>query len=153
MVAKYIVEMSVEERMKLSRMLHAGKGSAAKLRKARILLKADEGDDGPGWTDERIADALEVGTTQIRNTRKRFVEEGLEAAINRRKQCSPSRLRMFDGEAEARLVTLACSKAPAGRSRWTLQLLADRIVALNVVESTSIHTVARVLKKTRSGHT
>jgi transposase len=148
---RYVVRLTEEERSKLLGLVGAGKAAARKLRRARILLKVDE--DGPGWTDEQVAEALDVGTTTVQNARQRFVEEGLEAAINRKKQTRPSRMRKLDGEAEARLLALACSKPPEGRKRWTMHLLADQLVALEVVESVSHDTIWRALKKTRSSRT
>lgn len=150
---RYVVRLSEEEHSTLLGLVRAGKAATRKLTRARILLKVDQGGAGPGWTDERTAEALEVGTTAVRNARQRFVEEGLEAAINRKKQKHPSRLRKLDGEAEARLIALACSKAPLGRRRWSMRLLADELVALEIVESITHDTVWRTLKKTRSSPT
>jgi transposase len=143
---KYVVRLTGDEREMLLRMVKAGKGAARRLTHARVLLKADA--DGPGWTDVRISDALDVGTRTIESLRKRFVEEGLESALNRRKQARPSRMPKLDGDAEARLVALACSEAPDGRKRWTLRMLADRLVVLDVVDSISHETVRQALKKT-----
>ncbi len=112
------------------------------------MLKVDEGEFGPGWTDEAVAEALDVGTTMVRNVRQRFVEDGFEAAIDRKRQRSPSRLRKLDGEAEARLLAIACGEPPAGRARWTLHLLAEELVTLQVVDTVSHDTVWRTLKKT-----
>jgi transposase len=144
---RYIVKLTPEERETLLGLIHAGKTSARRLKRARILLKVDQGDGGPAWTDERVAEALEIGTMAVRNTRRRFVEMGLEA-INRKKQARPSRLRKLDGEAEARLIAVACGEAPEGRARWTLHLLADELVRLDVVDSISHDTIWRTLKKT-----
>jgi transposase len=146
---KYVVTLTDEEREELSRMLASGKGAARKLMHARILLKADSGNGGPGWEDARIAEALDIGTATIERVRRQFVEEGLEAALTRRR---PRReyQRKLDGDGEAHLIALACSPAPEGRKRWTLQLLADRMVALEYVEELSDETVRRVLKKTNS---
>lgn len=145
MKKKYIVTLTEEERQMLQEMLSRGKAAARKLTHARILLKAD----APGWDDERIAEGLEVGRATVERVRKEFVEEGLEAALERRK---PRRLyqRKLDGEGEAHLVALACQKPPDGRGRWTLQLLADRMVELEYVDQISYQTVRRTLKKTRS---
>ena len=150
---RYVVRLTEEERSELLGLARAGKAAARKLTRARILLKVDEGEYGPRWTDEQVADALDVGTTTVRSTRQRFVEEGLEAAINRKKQKRPSRMRKLDGKAEAQLLALACSKPPEGRNRWTMHLLANRLVSLQVVESVSHDTVWRALKKTRSSRT
>ena len=147
MQKKYIVTLTDEERQMLQVMLSRGKATARKLAHARILLKADSDPDGPGWRDEAIAEGLEVGRATIERVRRQFVEEGLEAALERRK---PHRryARTLDGDAEAHLVALACSQPPEGRSRWTLRLLADRMVALEYVDAVSKDTVSRILKKT-----
>jgi len=146
MKKKYIVTLMEEERQMLQEMLSRGKAAARKLTHARILLKADAPPSGPGWNDEAIADALEVGRATVERVRKEFVEEGLEAALERRK---PRRQyeRALDGDDEAHLVALACQKPPEGRSRWTLRLLADRMVQLEYVEQVSYQTVRRTLKK------
>ncbi len=146
MAKKYVVRLTREEREVLLRMVKAGKGAARKLTHARVLLKADA--DGPNWTDVRIADALDVGVRTVESLRKRFVEEGLDLTLNRRKQVRPSRMPKLDGDGEARLVALACSEAPDGRKRWTLRMLADRLVVLDVVDSISHETVRQALKKT-----
>lgn len=146
MAKKYVVRLTRDERRMLLRMVRVGKGAARKLMHARVLVKADA--DGPDWTDERISDALDVGVRTIESLRKRFVEEGLESALNRKKQVRPSRMLTLDGDGEARLVALACSEAPDGRKRWTLRMLADRLVALEVVDSISHETVRQALKRT-----
>ncbi len=143
---KYIVRLTEEEREGLTRLVSKGKAAARKLTRARVLLKADA--DGPGWTDGRIAEAFDVGVRMIENVRKRFVEEGFDVTLNRKKQCRPSRQKIIDGEKEARLVAMSCGEPPAGRARWTLRLLADRLVELNIVESVSHETVRQVLKRT-----
>jgi transposase len=134
----------------LYKLIAAGTASARKLTHARVLLKADQSPEGPGWADERIADAVEVSQPTISRIRKQYVEEGLEAALNRR---APNREyhRKLDGEQEARLVALACSEPPEGQARWSLRLLADRLVELEVVEDISYQTVGRILKKTSLG--
>jgi transposase len=143
---KYIVTLTRAERRMLQEMLSRGKAAARKLMHARILLKADAGPEGPGWDDDAIAQGLEVGRATVERVRKEFVEEGLEAALTRRR---PRRQyqRALDGDAEAHLVALACQKPPEGRSRWTLRLLADRMVQLEYVEQVSYQTVRRTLKK------
>ncbi len=146
MAKKYVVRLTRGERKMLLRVVKVGKGAARKLMHARVLLKADA--DGPDWTDVRISDALDVGVRTIESLRKRFVEEGLESALNRKKQLRPSRMPTLDGDGEAHLVALACSEAPNGRTRWTLRMLADRLVALEVVDSISYETVRQALKKT-----
>jgi transposase len=147
---KYKVTLTTEERQQLSDLIAAGKAAAKKLTHARILLKADAADGGPAWPDNRIAEALDVSTDTIGRVRQRFVEQGLEAALVRKKQDCPSRQRKLDGRAEARLIALACSAPPDGRKEWTMKLLADRLVELEVVDTVCDETVRRVLKKTRS---
>jgi transposase len=149
-MTKYKVTLTAEERQQLHDLVRAGKAAAKKLMHARILLKADAAEGGPAWPDERIAEAVEVSAATVGRVRRRFVEEGLEAALVRKRQDRPSRERKLDGRAEARLIALACSEAPDGRAAWTLQLLADRLVELRVVDSVCDETVRRVLKKTRS---
>ena len=145
---KYVVRLTSEERATLQRLVSVGKAAARKILHARILLQADQGSDGPAWKDEQIAEALAAHPRTIANVRQRLVEQGLEAALNRKKQDRPSRPRTLDGKAEARLIALRCGEPPEGRMRWTLQLLAEKLVELNVVESVSYETVRRVLKKT-----
>ena len=147
---KYKVTLTPEERRQLRELISAGKASAKKLAHARILLKADAAPGGPAWADARIAEAAEVSVATVERVRQRFVEQGFEAALVRKQQGRPSRARKLDGAAEARLVALACSRPPDGRACWTMQLLADRLVELEVVESVSDETVRRTLKKTRS---
>lgn len=145
---KYIVRLDNAERDRLQRLVRVGKAAAYKIRHAHMLLMADA--DGPGWADEQIAEGLGVSVGQIEHLRKRFVEQGLEACLERKKQDHPSIEPKFDGEKEAKLIALACGKAPEGRARWSLRLLADRAVELRIVESTSHETVRQVLQKTRS---
>ncbi len=147
---KYKVTLTAEERRQLSALVASGKVAAKKLTHARILLKADAAPGGPGWTDDRIAGALEVSTDTVARVRQRFVEESLDAALCRKKPAKPSRERTLDGRAEARLIALACSTPPDGRKRWTTQLLADELVELEVVDAVSDETVRRTLQKTRS---
>ena len=147
---KYRVTLTAEERESLVALIATGKAAAKKLTHARILLKADQADGGPGWTDERIAEALDVSVATIERVRQRFVEQGLESALGRKKQDKPSRERKLDGAGEARLIALACSKAPRGRVAWTLQMLADKLVELKVVDSICPETVRQTLQKTNS---
>jgi transposase len=149
MKKKYIVTLTDEERQMLQEVLSRGKGAARKLAHARILLKADAPPGGPGWKDEAIAEALEVGRATVERIRKAFVEDGLNAALERRKSRRQYR-RKWDGDGEAHLVALACQNPPEGRSRWTLKLLADRMVQLEYVDQISYQTVRRTLKKTKS---
>ena len=147
MKKKYKVTLTEVERRSLQEVLSRGKAAARKLMHARILLKADASPGGPAWSDEQIAEGLEVGRATVERVRKKLVEEGLQAALERHK---PRRQyeRVLDGDGEAHLVALACSQAPEGRSRWTLRLLADRMVRLEYVDKVSKDTVSRVLKKT-----
>jgi hypothetical protein len=147
---KYKVTLTAEEREQLQELIAAGKASAKKLAHARILLKADAAEDGPAWPDARIAQAVELSVATVERVRARFVEQGLEAALVRKKQDRPSRERKLDGAAEARLIALACSEPPEGRACWTMQLLADKLVELQVVDSVCDETVRRTLQKTRS---
>jgi len=144
MARKYVVTLTQEERDSLRQMLSAGKERARKLTRARILLKADE-----NWTDEAIHQALDVSISTIERTRRRFVEEGLEAALNRRPSTRQYE-RKLDGNAEAHLIALACSSPPAGRKHWSLRLLAEKLVTLEQVDvdSVSHETVRQTLKKT-----
>ena len=146
----FIVRLTDEERSQLDTLVRKGKASALTITRARILLKADQGNNGEGWTDAQVAEALNVAPKTVFNVRQRWVEEGLEAALSRKKQDRPSRSRKLDGEAEAKLVATCCSPAPKGRARWTLRLLADKLVELEVVDSISPETVRRTLKKTRA---
>lgn len=145
---RYIVELTEEERTFLKQLLTKKRVAARKRLRARILLKADVGPEGPGWTDQRIAEAFDVTSRTVENVRRRLVEEGLEAAVNRKRQCRPSRQRLLDGEKEAKLVAICCSKVPAGRTRWTLKMLSDELVRLEIVDSISRECVRQVLKKT-----
>ena len=147
---KYRVTLTDEERRQLHDLIAAGKAAAQKLAHARILLKADDATGGPAWPDDRIAEAVEVSRATVERVRQRFVEQGLEASLGRKRQDRPSRERKLDGRAEARLIALACSEPPEGRQEWTMQLLADKLVELRVVGTISDETVRRALKKTRS---
>jgi hypothetical protein len=149
-VKKYIVTLSDAEREKLNALIHSGKHPAKKLLKARILLKADTSDGGEGWSDSQIATALETSVATVARARQLLVEEGLEATLIRKHSPNSARRRIFDGAAEARLIALACSKPPAGRARWTLQLLEEAVVELKIVECASDNTIGRTLKKTFS---
>lgn len=149
MKKKYLVTLTDEERRMLQAMLSRGRAAARKLMRARVLLKADASAGGPNWSDDAIADGLEVGRATVERVRKQFVEEGLEAALARRKSCRRY-ARTLDGDAEAHLIALTCGSAPAGRSRWTLRLLADWMVSLEYVDAVSKDTVHRTLKKMNS---
>jgi len=141
---KYIVKLSEDERMTLQKLIAQGEGAARKLSHARVLLKADSGEGGPGLTDEQISEAVEVGRATVERVRERFVEEGLEAALRRQRSSAP-RVRKLDGEQEALLIALVCSEPEEGQERWTLQMLADKLVELQVVESIARETVRQVL--------
>ena len=149
---KYTVILTETERDELHRLIAAGTAPARKLTHARILLKADQSPEGPGWVDDRIAEAVEMSQPTVSRVRKQYVEEGLEAALNRR---APNREyhRKLDGEQEARLIALACSEPPKGQARWSLRLLADKVVELEIVPEVSYQTVGRILKKTSSSRT
>lgn len=143
---KYIVRLTADERSLLENLVSKGKAAAYKIKHTNILLKVDA--DGPGWSDEETAEAFGCHANTVRNVRQRLVERGLEAALERKKQQMPSRERIFNGENEARLIAVSCSEPPAGSARWTLELLADRVVELEIVEAVSGTTVGRTLKKT-----
>ncbi len=148
---RYAVRLTEEQRGKLETLVHRGRAHARSLLYARILLKADA--EGPDrWTDERIADAFDVSTATVARERRRFCEEGLEVALMPKKPGRPRR-RVLDGRAEAHLVALSCSDPPEGRERWSMRLLADRMVELGHVEALSHETVRRTLKKTASSPT
>ena len=147
---KYRVRLTDGERNHLEKLVRKGKAHTRKLAYARILLKADE--DGPACTDEHIADAFEVSVATVARERKRYCEEGLEIALMPKKPGLPRR-RVLDGRAEAHLIALSCSDPPLGRERWSMRLLADRMVELGHVEALSHETVRRTLKKTASSLT
>lgn len=147
MKKKYAVVLTAPQRQQLQALLAAGTASARKLTHARVLLKADQGPDGPAWVDEAIATAVEVSQPTVCRIRQRFVERGLEAALNRQ---APRRtyVRKLDGAQEAHLVALTCGTPPTGHTRWSLRLLADKLVELAITEEVSYQTVRRILKKT-----
>lgn len=143
---KYIVELTSEERKQLQQLVKKGKVPGYKIRHAQMLLKADQGDKGPGWPDVQVAEVFAAHVTTVERLRKRFVEQGLQAALERNKRNNYA--RKLDGNGEAHLIAIACSAPPTGRSEWSLRLLADRLVELSVVDSISYMTVSRTLKKT-----
>jgi transposase len=147
MHAKYKVTLTEEERNQLTALVSKGRAAAVKLAHARILLQADASPSGPNWSDLQITGALGVGRTTVYRVRQAFVEESLEAALNR-KRPTGRQFRKLDGAQEARLVALACSAPPQGRVRWTLQLLADKLVQLKIVDTISDECVRATLKKT-----
>jgi transposase len=143
---KYIVKLGEEEREELRKLIAQGQAPARKLAHARILLKADSGEGGSAWSDQAISEALEVGTATVERVRQRFVEEGLRAALTRHKP-NRSYARKLDGEQEAYVIALACSEAEQGRDRWTLQMLADKLVEVQLVESIARETIRQMLNK------
>jgi transposase len=147
---RYKVTLDTEERQHLHDLIAAGQAAARKLAHARILLKADAAEGGPAWPDGQIAEAVEVSIATVERVRQRFVEQGLDAALDRKRRERPAREVKLDGRAEAQLIALACSAPPEGRATWTMQLLADKLVELQVVVSISDETVRLALKKTRS---
>ena len=149
-VKKYVVRLSSEEREQLETLIRKGKSAARRLLKARILLKADVSEDRAGWSDSRIVRALDTSASMVYRVRQQLVEEGLEAVLSRKQRATPAVPRIFDGEKEAKLIALACSKPPKGRARWTLRLLENKVVELAIVDRASDSTIGRVLKKTFS---
>jgi transposase len=145
----FVVRLAEAERSELDGLVRKGKASALTIARARILLKADQGKDGEAQTDAQVAGALSVATKTVFNVRRRWVEDGLETALRRKKQDCPSRPRKLDGHAEAKLVAACCGPAPQGRARWTLRMLADKLVELQAVDSISPETVRGTLKKMR----
>src|SRR3989338_6602618 len=145
----YVVRLQEEERAQLRALIRKGKAAAYKLMHARVLLQADQGTSRRRVTDDGVANAVDVSPVTVARIRKRFVEQGVEAALRRKTQERPSRQRVLDGKAEATLVATTCSKPPAGRERWTLRLLGNRLVELEIVDSISPETVRQTLKKTR----
>lgn len=145
--AKFVVRLTAAERQSLPELIAGKRVAADKLLRARILLKADV--EGPAWADPDIAEAFDVGLSTIHRLRQRLVDEGLEAALKRRPS-TQQRVKKIDGATEAHLIAVACGSPPEGRARWTLQLLADRLVELHLVDSSSGETVRQTLKKTSS---
>jgi hypothetical protein len=150
-VKTYVVKLSNEERQQLETLVRKGKSPARRMLKARILLKADVSEAGEGWSDSRIIAALDTSPSMVYRVRKQLVEEGLEAVLSRKQREMPAVARIFDGEKEAKLIALACSKPPKGYARWTLRLLENKVVELGIVDRASDSTIWRTLKKTLSG--
>jgi hypothetical protein len=142
--------LSGEERQQLETLIRKGKSPARRLLKARILLKADVSEAGEGWSDSRIVEALDASPSMVYRVRKQLVEEGFEAVLSRKQRATPAVPRIFDGEKEAKLIALACSKPPKGRARWTSRLLENKVVELGIVDRASDSTIGRTLKKTLS---
>jgi len=149
-VKRYLVRLSAEEREQLQALIRKGKSPAKRLLKARILLKADVSEAGEGWSDGRIIKALDTSASMVYRVRKQLVEEGFAAVLSRKQRATPAVARIFDGEKEAKLIALACSKPPKGRARWTLRLLENKVVELGIVDRASDSTIGRTLKKTLS---
>jgi poly-gamma-glutamate capsule biosynthesis protein CapA/YwtB (metallophosphatase superfamily) len=152
-VKRYVVKLSDAERERLNALIQMGKHPARQLMKARILLKADASEAGEGWSDSQIAAALDTSIDTVARTRQQLVEQGVESVLTRKHSPASARKRIFDGAAEAKLIALACSDPPQGRARWTLQLLEEAVVELNIVDRASDNTIGRVLKKIRSNPT
>lgn len=148
MTQKYVVRLSTDEREILFQLLKEGSASKEKQNRARILLKADCGEEGENWKDPQIAEAFYVSVKTVERVRKSLVEEGFEDTINRKLLPHGNREKIIQGEEEAYLIALTCSEPPAGHAKWTLSLLADRMVECKYVESVSTNTIGRALKKT-----
>lgn len=151
MAMKYIVRLTQEERDQLTETVSTGKAAAYKIKHAHILLKSDA--DGPNWAAAQVASAFSCAQQTVYNVRQRFVSQGLDAALERKRRAHPPCAPILDGEGQARLLQIACSEPPAGHARWTLRLLADELMALEIVDSISEPTVMRALKKTNSNRT
>ena len=149
-VKKYVVTLSAAERVRLDELIHKGQCAAQLLTKARILLKADVSDAGEGWSDRRIAEALDTSIATVERTRRQLIEEGFDAVLTRKYNPSSARPRIFDGVAEAKLIALTCGPVPAGHATWSLRLLEEKVVELHIVERASDNTIGRTLKKTFS---
>jgi hypothetical protein len=145
---KYIINLTQEERDTLKKIIAVGRGPARMFTRARILLKADQAEQGPSWSDEQISDALDVTVQTIERVRKQFVEEGFDAVLSRRPYTQKVSRKRIDGNVEAHLIALSCSEPPTGYVRWTLRLLADKIVELGYVETISHEAIRQTLKKT-----
>lgn len=150
---KFVVKLDSNERARLSDLISKGKAAAKAILKARILLKADQGSDGEGWSDEAICKALDTNVTMVERVRAKVVEEGLDAVLARKKRETPPITPIFDGEKQAQLIALACSEPPTGYARWTIRLLAEAVVERQIVETAHHNTVGRALKKTNSSRT
>ena len=144
---KYIVRLTQHERDQLTKMINSGRGPARMFTRARILLKADQSENAPSWSDEIISEALEVTVQTIERVRKQLVEEGLDAVLSRREYKQKRSRKKIDGDVEAHLIALVCSKPPEGRARWTLRLLADSVVELGYLDTISHEAVRQSLKK------
>jgi hypothetical protein len=150
---KFVVKLSGEERARLGALISKGKAAARVILKARILLKADQGEAGEGWSDERICDALDTNVTMVARVREKLVTQGLDAVLARKKRETPPVAPIFDGERQAQLIALACSQPPEGHAHWTIRLLAEHVVERKIVAAAHFNTVSRALKKTTSSRT
>ena len=150
---KYIVELDASERERLNALISKGKAPAKAILKARILLKADQAAGGPGWLDAEIVEALDTNLMMVMRVREKLVTEGLDAVLTRKTRETPPTPAIFDGEAQAKLTALACSKPPPGHARWTIRLLAEHVVERKIVPAAHFNTVGRALKKTTSNRT
>jgi hypothetical protein len=150
---KFIVKLSGEERVQLTELVSKGKAAAKTLLKARILLKADQGEAGERWTDGKICEALDTNVTMVTRVRETFVSQGLEVVLTRKQRETPPVAPIFDGAAQAQLIALACSEPPEGYAHWSIRLLAEHVVERKIVERAHFNTVGRALKKTVSNRT
>jgi hypothetical protein len=150
---KFIVELDDDERARLHALTSKGTAPAKAILKARILLKADQAEGGPGWLDAEIVEALDTNLPMVSRVREKLVTEGLDAVLTRKKRETPPVPAIFDGEAQAKLTALACSEPPAGHARWTIRLLAEHVVERKIVPAAHFNTVGRALKKTISSRT
>jgi hypothetical protein len=140
---RYVVELSADERKRLEELIRKGKSPAKKQLKARILLRADESRRGPNWNDPKISEALDTYPMMCARVRQQFAQGGIDAVLNRKQRATPPVPRIFDGEKEARLIALACSQPPEGRTKWTLRLLESKVIELNIVDHASDNTIVR----------
>lgn len=146
-MSKYSVELTANQRDALEQIVKQGDSPARKIMHAHILLKADKGPHGPRWSDTQIREAFGLGETILKRVRKQFVEEGMEAALNRKKQPKRPQKQRLDGEQEAQIIAVLCTEHPEGAERWTLRALTDRVIELEIVETVSHETIRKVLKK------
>lgn len=149
-VKRYVVRLSADERERLEELRSKGTIPARRLLKVQILLKADVSEAGDGWSDSQIMKAFDTTDTMVYTVRKQLVEAGLDAVLSRKRRETPPTPRIFDGETEAKLIALACSAPPPGFARWTLRLLEEKVVELEIVDRASDSTIGRVLKKASS---
>jgi hypothetical protein len=150
---KFVVKLNSEERGRLNELISKGKAAAKTILKARILLKADQSEAGEGWSDEEICEALDTNASMVTRVRARLVNDGLDAVLTRKKRATPPIAPIFDGERQAQLIALACSEPPPGHARWTIRLLAEKVVEREIVDAAHFNTVGRALKKTVSTRT